>query len=268
MGRPEIDKPNSNQYSILQHFSHPHPLEFSNLQLHHPTLILPPCAICKQQTSGSIYICKTCNFILHISCSQKPQLINHPADPNHPLTLLPFPAYPDGTFTCDACGVRDNGFCYHCRACTLDLHINCASMPMSLNHQAHPHTLSLSNRRRSLFLTCDMCSKEVGANQWSYGCLPCDFDAHLSCASDPNAKPNRSNIGFEAAVQGFPQGFTTAGGGGGGSSSIGGGTSSTVDHINYSIAMQSLKNIQEMAFNASEGAKYGGGGGTWSWKKK
>ncbi|XP_043717971.1 uncharacterized protein LOC122665906 [Telopea speciosissima] len=189
-------EPNCNQ--SIQHFSHPHPLELINLQQQQPTFNMPLCAMCKLQHSGLIYICKTCNFILHISCSQRPQLINHPSDPNHLLTLLPFPAYPDGTFTCDACGLQDNGFCYHCKACTLDLHIHCASMPISLNHKAHPHTLILSIRRPT-FLTCDMCRREITANQWSYGCRPCDFDGHLSCASMPmslnhQAHPHTSRL--------------------------------------------------------------------------
>ncbi|KAJ4961728.1 hypothetical protein NE237_021638 [Protea cynaroides] len=130
----EMGRPNFNQ--SIQHFSHPHPLELSNLQQQRPTSKLPPCAACKQESSGIFYICKTCNFILHHSCSTKPQLINHPSDPNHPLTLLPFPAYPDGTFTCDACGLQDNGFCYHCRACCLDLHIHCVSLPINPHAQA------------------------------------------------------------------------------------------------------------------------------------
>ncbi|KAJ4961720.1 hypothetical protein NE237_021630 [Protea cynaroides] len=180
-------RPNYNQ--SIQHFSHPHPLELSNIQQHQPTSNLPPCAACKHPPSGPIYTCRTCNFILHLSCSERPQFITHTCDPNHTLTLLPFPAYPDGAFTCDACGLQDNCFSYHCRICSLDLHIHCASMPNSLNHQAHQHTLRLSNRPPPPELTynCDICNGVV-VNQWTYDCLPCDFGFHLTCASNPHPR--------------------------------------------------------------------------------
>ncbi|WRX22504.1 DC1 - like 10 [Theobroma cacao] len=83
----------------IQHFSHPHLLELTNPL----TLNITPCSGCKLQSSGWMYTCKPCNFTLHTSCSQLPQLITHPAHPGHPLTLLPTPAYPVGCFNCDAC---------------------------------------------------------------------------------------------------------------------------------------------------------------------
>ncbi|KAJ4961930.1 hypothetical protein NE237_021840 [Protea cynaroides] len=251
MGRP---RPNSNQ--TIQHFSHPHPLEFFNLQQQNYTFNLPPCAMCKLQPSGMVCICKTCNFILHLPCSQRPQFIHHSSDPSHPLTLLPFPAYPDRTFICNACGLLDNGFSYHCRVCSLDLHIHCASMPMTLNHQSHPHTLSLSTRSPSPgAYICSICCGIV-VNQWTYDCLPCDFGDHLSCFSNPYARAtymgnpytqatymdaaptytggNDNSLMVEAA-KGLVQVFT-----GSSSDGTGGSTSSVIGTITSSVLQSML----------------------------
>ncbi|PIA63934.1 hypothetical protein AQUCO_00201331v1 [Aquilegia coerulea] len=128
-------------HAYIQHFSHEHPLEFFHFQDQALNLVL--CSGCKLKPSKWIYICKACNYIIHIPCSKKPQLIHHPADPNHDLILLSQAAYPQGMFNSDACGHPGDGFCYHCSSCQIDLHILCASMPLSLTHHAHPHPLNL-----------------------------------------------------------------------------------------------------------------------------
>ncbi|TYJ28237.1 hypothetical protein E1A91_A07G245900v1 [Gossypium mustelinum] len=102
----------------IQHFSHPHLLELTNIQ----ALNLNPCSACNLQSSGWMYTCRPCNFTLHTSCSQLPHLITHPAHPGHSLSLLPAPAYPVGYFNCDACGQRGHGFNYHCNQCDFDIH--------------------------------------------------------------------------------------------------------------------------------------------------
>ncbi|MCL7031723.1 hypothetical protein MKW94_005548 [Papaver nudicaule] len=114
-----------------------------------------------------------------------PSLINHPCHSKHPLSLLSAAPYPDGIFNCDACNRSDTGFCYHCKECNVDLHIHCASLPLSLNHNSHPqHPLSLT------FLipyptndfSCDIC-KNTGSKCWLYRCNACLFDVHLNCAT-------------------------------------------------------------------------------------
>nr|DAD32459.1 TPA_asm: hypothetical protein HUJ06_011310 [Nelumbo nucifera] len=178
----------------IQHFSHPHPLELSNLQQQHPNLA--SCSGCKQSPSGWIYSCKACNYILHVSCAQMPQLIQHPADPTHALTLLSLPAYPEGVFNCDACGHKGNGFSYHCGACSLDIHIFCATKPLSLSHHAHPHTLHLAffPPYQNKGFSCDIC-KTMGSNHWLYRCSMCEFDAHLNCAF------SRTHLSLQPQIQ-------------------------------------------------------------------
>ncbi|XP_077246166.1 uncharacterized protein LOC143886070 [Tasmannia lanceolata] len=166
---------------LIQHFSHQHPLELTTFQQTHITNL---CSGCKLKLSGWLYTCYQCNYFLHASCSQMPQLINHPADPNHALSLFPYPAYPEGYFHCDACGRTGDGFAYHCGPCNLDIHILCASMPLSLNHQAHHHTLNLAlfPPYQNKGFSCDIC-KRFGSNHWLYRCEACEFDAHLGCAT-------------------------------------------------------------------------------------
>ncbi|XXG87340.1 hypothetical protein AAC387_Pa11g2053 [Persea americana] len=182
----------TNYDPVMQHFSHEHPLELSNTQ---QTITTASCFGCKLKISGWFYACKPCNYHLHVTCSQMPQLINHPSDPNHPLFLIPVPAYPEGFFCCDACGRRGEGFSYHCQVCELDVHTICASMPLSITHQAHQHTLQLvfSPPYQGNGFSCDICGK-LGSNHWLYRCSTCEFDAHLGCAT---SKPKPQVAGLQ-----------------------------------------------------------------------
>ncbi|XP_031263929.1 uncharacterized protein LOC116122164 [Pistacia vera] len=166
---------------FIQHFSHHHQLQLT--QTLTPTT--PFCSGCNRQSSGWMYTCRPCNFSLHLSCSQMPQLINHPSHPLHPLSLLPKPLYPGGVFKCDACGHQGHGFSYHCNNCDFDLHILCASKPLYVTHHAHACRLSLSFSPpyQAKGFSCDICRK-FGANHWLYHCGNCEFDAHLDCASN------------------------------------------------------------------------------------
>lgn len=114
-----------------------------------------------------------------------PQQITHPFDhQNHVLSLLPKPVYPEGLFSCDACGQQGDGFSYHCKVCGIDLHILCASSPMSFTHQYHHHQLQLtfSPPYPGKIFSCDMCGTN-GCNSWLYRCDMCQFDVHLTCVN-------------------------------------------------------------------------------------
>ncbi|EEF31836.1 uncharacterized protein LOC8269741 [Ricinus communis] len=164
----------------IHHFSHPHPLHLSNLQSSYP---ITHCSACQLESSGWMYSCNPCNFTLHLSCSQLPSLITHPSHPNHTLDLLPSPIYPNGVFSCDACGHGGLGFGYHCNHCSFDIHTTCAQNPLSLTNQFHPHLLQLTfdPPYHTKGFSCDICQK-IGSNHWLYRCAPCEFDAHLECA--------------------------------------------------------------------------------------
>ncbi|KAI3876105.1 hypothetical protein MKW92_040624 [Papaver armeniacum] len=120
-----------------------------------------------------------------------PSLINHPCHPNHPLSLLSSPPYPQGIFNCDACNRSDKGFCYHCKECKVDLHVHCAALPLSVNHNSHPqHPLKLTFLipYPSNDFSCDIC-KNLGSKCWVYRCDSCGFDSYNHSAGVPVQQP-------------------------------------------------------------------------------
>ncbi|KAL7158207.1 hypothetical protein ABFS83_02G126800 [Erythranthe nasuta] len=175
------------------HFSHPHPLtlittDHNHLHQQHPyqTLVSSSCAGCNLNVSGTnFYTCTVCSFFLHKKCFEMPMKITHPFHKEHTLALLPKPAYSTaGVFNCDACFEPGKGFSYSCEPCGIDLHILCASTPLSVtNATCHPHKLDLAfgSPYDTKNFSCDVC-KKIGGDHWLYRCGLCGFDAHLTCA--------------------------------------------------------------------------------------
>ncbi|KAL8123947.1 uncharacterized protein LOC141716700 [Apium graveolens] len=220
----------------ILHFTHPHPLHLNfndqtqgtNISTSNNNPVIAAymlCAGCKLPANSCddfIYSCDPCNFHLHLSCTKFPHLITHPSHASHPLTLLPVSTYPGGVFNCDACNRRGNGFSYHCMLCDFDLHVVCASKPLSVAHHSHHHPLMLTfkNPYETKGFSCDICSK-IGAKQWLYRCDVCEFDAHLHCATGRlppplppqqsvgmtqihvGPKPSNTNSGISGRLQGF-----------------------------------------------------------------
>ena len=166
---------------VINHSSHDHSLVLLNCPTTHST---SSCAGCEQHLYGLIYTCDPCKYSLHLSCSQAPRSIRHPADTNHSLWLLQYPAYPQGYFYCNACGGQGRSFSYHCAPCGVDLHLLCAFMASSLHTHAHNHPLQLFFRPPSTLHYCDIC-RGVISSKGNYRCNMCNFDAHVACARPP-----------------------------------------------------------------------------------
>jgi hypothetical protein len=98
----------------------------------------------------SFYNCTQCNFFLHSKCIQLPKNKWHPLH-RHSLTLFSQQSiYVLGFFSCKACQRLNNGFPYRCGTCSFDFDLQCCSIPETLNHEGHQHSLFLavnSNRR-------------------------------------------------------------------------------------------------------------------------
>ncbi|CAK7327916.1 unnamed protein product [Dovyalis caffra] len=119
-----------------------------------------------------------------------PTLITHPSHPIHHLALFSTPVYPGGSFNCDGCGRQGNGFSYRCTTCGFDLHMMCATNPLSFAHQSHPHQINLAfyPPYQTEGFSCDICHK-IGSKHWLYRCGACEFDAHMECAMGVNVAP-------------------------------------------------------------------------------
>ncbi|KAL9175680.1 hypothetical protein ABFS82_02G127500 [Erythranthe guttata] len=105
-----------------RHFSHKHGMVFHQVvqgsEIH--------CSGCKSAGSGNVYVCWQCNYFLHEHCFRSERSLKHPSHHLHPLTLMPFPTYPSGSFSCNSCNLDGDGFSYSCSECEFDIHVHCA----------------------------------------------------------------------------------------------------------------------------------------------
>ncbi|XP_073042234.1 protein VACUOLELESS GAMETOPHYTES-like [Primulina eburnea] len=167
----------------IKHFSHPHDLH--PLPSNYPQNLAGLCSACKLPSSGMMYTCPPCNFILHQSCAQLPKLITHPAHGGCNLSLITKSSYPGGLFSCDACSRFGDGWSYHCSHCSYDLHVRCSIKPLKIRHRAHPCDLNLTFQTpyaNSKGFSCDIC-RLIGEKQWLYRCDSCQFDVHMDCTA-------------------------------------------------------------------------------------
>jgi hypothetical protein len=163
----------------LQHFMHEH-----ELSLHEYVAffgIRPQCEWCLNEIlAGSSYSCESCSFFLHKSCGKQPRTLQHQLHPQHLLLLKEIP----DDELCHFCNNYIHpysGFAYNCSHCNFNLHLKCASMPLTVEAEFHDHPLKLL--RKSVSFTCDACGKED--KDVSYLCITCSLMVHLKCATLP-----------------------------------------------------------------------------------
>ncbi|XP_059460235.1 uncharacterized protein LOC132189510 [Corylus avellana] len=128
----------------MRHFGHQHDLILSNEELTKDEL----CDGCMELISTPFYSCTQCNFFLHGRCAQLPRKKQHLLH-QHQLTLSQGPSF-GKLFCCDACERLNGGFTYRCDACRFNLDLQCCSIPETLRHKGHEHSLFLainSNRK-------------------------------------------------------------------------------------------------------------------------
>lgn len=124
-----------------KHFSHPHSMSIHQVRQSDDLR----CTCCELPcSSGSVYACWKCLFFLHEKCGNAKRLIEHPSHIPHPLTLVHIPTHHSNSFMCKACHKTGTSFSYCCALCDFDLHVQCASLPKAIEHEAHPHKLILA----------------------------------------------------------------------------------------------------------------------------
>ncbi|KAK2994064.1 hypothetical protein RJ640_010693 [Escallonia rubra] len=171
----------------LAHVSHPHPLILCDVQAGYICISkddLLVCNGCAQLivASNSYYRCSqiSCDFFLHTICTELPDEVQHPCHPQHPLSFHPkSTAESISLFSCDLCTTYCNGFRYRCELCNFDLDLRCASVPDTIEHEAHRHPLVPA----ASGVHCSACRKYCG--HVTYGCDNCGFYLAAFCAMFP-----------------------------------------------------------------------------------
>ncbi|XP_059460275.1 uncharacterized protein LOC132189550 [Corylus avellana] len=161
----------------IRHFSHQHDLILSNEEL----MTNEPCDGCKGLIFTPFYSCIQCNFFLHSKCAQLSKNKRHPLHP-HLLTLFSKSSFVLGSFSCKACQRLSNGFAYGCGMCGFYFDLQCCSIPETLKHEGHQHSLSLavnSSRR------CHVCNLTSDDKPCVFVCTNCDFALGFECATLP-----------------------------------------------------------------------------------
>jgi hypothetical protein len=166
----------------LRHPLHPkHPLLLIDVRFENPGR---KCENCNRSTRrGFIYSCFDCKFNLDITCASLPLTIQAETHA-HPLTLMRRSV----SFTCDACGKVGKGMFYSCALCGFWVHLECASIPLTVKHIRHTHPLNLITNslevHQSDHRLCQLCVKIVDKDYMFYYCSTCDYVNHLQCATN------------------------------------------------------------------------------------
>jgi hypothetical protein len=171
----------------LEHPLHPkHPLLLIHLYDYWKREI--KCEGCNREEHlrGLIYQCSHCNFSLETKCASLPLTVQAEIHQEHPLTLV----RKSVSFTCDACGEEGKGMFYLCAICPFLVHLQCASLPLTVKHVRHSHPLHLTNSLHQPQLNqsdhplCLLCVKTVNTNNMVYSCSVCDFVTHPNCGAN------------------------------------------------------------------------------------
>ncbi|XP_059656815.1 uncharacterized protein LOC132303536 isoform X3 [Cornus florida] len=194
------------------HFSHWHYLRLDQQKRKEGDQMT--CNGCENKISGDFYGCTKCKHYVCKSCVGLAPEIRHPFHTKHPLTLFaqtPYeesrdpdhqPPYGHSVPYCNPCGMRCDGFIFHCSECQFDLHLNCATlMPTTNNYktseQQTPHLCllrSFSNKphplipcyrkNKQLDFVCSVCKQHIKGT--IYACLDCHAIMDESCIQLPH----------------------------------------------------------------------------------
>jgi len=172
------------ELEAIKHFSHNHYLFITRNEIegHHHKLI---CEGCKQSISVPFYSCEQCDYFLHSKCARFPLKKRHP-NHLHPLTLSAKGRENDinDLVYCNACGCFSHGFAYTCvQDCPYSLDIRCCSIPKTIKHEVHQHSLFHAISSAEKCSACDG-SEEQGRNG-VFVCKECKFALGFKCATLP-----------------------------------------------------------------------------------
>ncbi|WOH12692.1 hypothetical protein DCAR_0832199 [Daucus carota subsp. sativus] len=145
------------------------------------------CCACGASGKGFHYNCATCQFSLDVHCALIPESLKHQSH-SHPLSLKASTS----SSHCAACGEPNERVSFGCldskKKHNYELHVYCVTLPISIQHIGHDHTLSLRTSCEPIeegkSLSCAICMKNINQKLWYYGCNVCyEVVAHTKCAA-------------------------------------------------------------------------------------
>ncbi|XAR64671.1 hypothetical protein NMG60_11008438 [Bertholletia excelsa] len=188
-------------YKIVIEFNHPshqgHPLILSvgqsKASVWNNARHIKQCNGCALPILGPFYHCAECGFILHEWCARLPNELQHPSHPKHTLELDTKPSI--WGERCEICMEQCNIFMYRCSTCGYKIDCKCASLPSTIKHEAHNHTLVWQKVKGLIYCSlyefyCEICEEEIDPKICFYHCVVCDQSTHPQCISPPLRYPN------------------------------------------------------------------------------
>ncbi|XP_047962172.1 uncharacterized protein LOC125207005 [Salvia hispanica] len=158
------------------------------------------CDGCITPISSYYYMsCSECKYNLHLACFHlPPQLSSLPLHQHddHQLVLQSLDKHQLWKREeCSVCEYDTNGLFYTCTTCGFRVDIQCACMPDSIHHAAHPQHLLKHVTNSDLYRDINRrrlwCAAGCGHDTDDYDCYrccsssPCDFIVHVRCALLP-----------------------------------------------------------------------------------
>ncbi|KDO50452.1 hypothetical protein CISIN_1g047354mg [Citrus sinensis] len=159
------------------------------------------CEACGFEIEGTFFVrCVQCCFNLHVQCgpapASLPSIVVHKHLHDHPLSISTKAVAKNDSdvLYCDACAEERNPRhpYYCCVECEYNAHVRCVLTEVShdervkLRHFSHDHCLYFAlESKRNDGVTCYACERLIQADDPAYGCDPCGFYLHKSCAELP-----------------------------------------------------------------------------------
>lgn len=144
------------------------------------------CNVCERNCSLFCYHCEVCHYNVGIKCASISFLVCGGYIHKHELTAQLYPA----SFLCCFCGKKHSelGMSYQCRTCSYWIHEQCYSLPLSIKHDSHPHSLELCHLK--VKVSFGVCGGNIKPGFHNYGCGTCNYYIDIKCSTKKWNPPN------------------------------------------------------------------------------
>ncbi|KAJ4912628.1 Cysteine/Histidine-rich C1 domain family protein [Raphanus sativus] len=152
---------------------------------------LTTCTICEERLCGKIVSCRDCGDVYHPWCitdrKKREKLCRHPLHRDHDLRFLNV----SGS-NCIFCKLKITKYGYTCGECEVSFHLKCVEAvgisKKTKSVKSHFHCLYNFWEKHSTRV-CSVCARGCGTS--FYGCIECNFSAHVECIGFPDNVKNQ-----------------------------------------------------------------------------